>query len=185
MQVASFSLGLLSSCPLDTTILKIRIITEEVIDRTKPSGFFYGSASGNPKVCGVGVILFLKDGHYITFKAGLGVGSNNYAELFALKLLIILALNKQTSNIHIFGDSLLVINWISDKFRVHNMQLAQFLQEVIRFANFFDQAVFKHIYTERNTCADKLANEGGKVQSGFWFISEYQGSGRHATFQVF
>ena len=165
--------------------MKIRIISEEVIDRTKPWGFFYGSTLGNPKVCGVGGILFLKDDHFITFKASLGVGSNNYVELSALKLLIILALKKQIMNIQIFGDSMLVINWISGKFRVHNMQLAQFLQEVIRLAHFFDQAVFKHIYRERNTCADKLANEGGKVQSGYWFISEFQGSNRHDTFQVF
>ena len=165
--------------------MKIRIITEEVIDKTKPWGFFDGSASGNPQVCGAGGILFLKHDHYITFKVGLGVGSNNYAELFALKLLIILALNKQISNIHIFGDSLLVINWISGKFKVHNLQLAQFLQEVIRLADFFVKADFKHIYSEINTFADKLANEGGKVQSGYWFISEYQGSRRHDTFQVF
>ena len=79
---------------------------------------------------------------------------------------------------------MLVINWISGKFRVHNVQLAQFLQEVIRLVDFFDQAVFKHVYRERNSCADHLANEGGKVQSGFWYISEYQGSNRHDTFRV-
>ena len=86
-QVSAFSLGLLSSYPLDTAVLNIRIITEEVIDKTKPWGFFDGSASGNPQVCGVGGILFLKDDHYFTFKVGLGVGTNNLAELFALKLL--------------------------------------------------------------------------------------------------
>ena len=123
-QVAAFSLGLLSSYPLDTSVLKTRIITEEVIDKTKPWGFFDGSTSGKPQVCGAGGILFLKDDHYITFKAGLGVGTNNYAELFALKLLIILALDKQISNIQIFGDFLLVINWIFGKFGSHNLHLA-------------------------------------------------------------
>ena len=58
---------------------------------------------------------------------------------------------------------MLVINWISGKFRVHNVQLAQFLQEVIRLVDFFDQAVNKHVYRERNSCGDHLANEGGKV----------------------
>ena len=47
-QVPTFSLGLLSSYPLDTSVLKTRIITEEVIDKTKPWGFFDGSASGKP-----------------------------------------------------------------------------------------------------------------------------------------
>ena len=96
-----------------------------------------------------------------------------------------MALNKQILNIQIFGDSLLVINWISGKFRIHNLQLAQILQEVNKLSNLFEQADFKHIYRERNTLADKLANDGGKVQLGYWFISEYHGSGRHDTFQVF
>ena len=125
---------------------------------------------------------FLKDDHYITFKAGLGVGTNNYAELFALKLFITLALDKQISNIQIFGDSLLVINWILGKFRSHNLHLAQLLQEVNRLIEFFEQDDFKHIYRKINTLADKLANDGGKVQLGYWFINEYHGAGRHDTF---
>ena len=82
--------------------MKIRIISEEIIDKTKPWGFFDGSATGNPQLCGAGGILFLKVDHYITFKAGLGVGTNNLAELYALKLLLILALDKQISNIQVF-----------------------------------------------------------------------------------
>ena len=62
--------------------------------KKKPWGFFDGSVSCSPQVCGVGGILFLKDDHYFTFKAGLGEGSNNFAELYALKLLITLALDK-------------------------------------------------------------------------------------------
>ena len=148
-------------------------------------GFFYGSASGDPQICGAGEILFLKDDHFFTFKAGLGVGTNNLAELYALKLLLILALDKQLSNIQVFGDSLLVINWITGKFRIHNLQLAQILQEVIRLLNLFEQADFKHIYRERNASADSLANDGGKVLDGYWHISEFNGSERCDSYQVF
>ena len=126
---------------METVVLKIRIISEEVIDRNKSWGFFYGFALGNPKVCGAGGILFLTADHYITFKAGLGVGTNNFAKLFALKLLLSLALKKHIKHIHIFGDSMLIINWISGKFKVHNVHRAQFLQEVIRLVDFFDEAV--------------------------------------------
>ena len=41
------------------------------------------------------------------------------------------------------------------------------------------------MYRERNTLADKLANDGGKIQNGFWSITEYHGSDRHDTFQGF
>ena len=74
--------------------MKIRIIIEEIIDKTKPWGFFDGFASGDPHTCGAGGIIFLKDDHYFTFKAWLGIGTNNLAELYALKLLLILALDK-------------------------------------------------------------------------------------------
>ena len=154
---------MLSSYPQDNVAMKIRIITEEIIDKRKPRVYFDGSASGNPHLCGTGGILYLKEDHYFTFKAGLGVGTNNLAKLYAMKLLLILALDKQITKIHVFGDSMLVINWITGKFRIHNLQLAQLLQEVNKLSDFFEQAVSKHIYRERNTLVDKLANDGGKV----------------------
>ena len=123
-------MGLLSSYPLDTTVLKIRIITEEVIDRTKPWVFFDGSTSRNPKICGAGGIRFLKDDHYITFKAGLGEGTNNFAELYALKLLISLSLKKQIKHIQIFGDSMLVINWISVNLEFIKFSLLSFFKRL-------------------------------------------------------
>ena len=109
-------------------------------------GYFYGSAIGNLKVCGAGGILFLSADHFITFKAGLGFGTNNMAKLYALKLLLIMALDKQINNIQVFGDSLLVINWIMGKFRIHNIFLAQILQEVFRLSDRFDKADYKHVY---------------------------------------
>ena len=84
---------------MEIAVLKIRIILEEVIDRNKSWGFFDGSALGNPKVCGAGGILFLTTDHYITFKAGLGVGTNNFVELFALKVLLCLDLEKHIKHI--------------------------------------------------------------------------------------
>ena len=123
-QVTASCLGMLSSYHPDNEAMKIRIISEEIVDKTKPWSFLDGSASGNLHLCGDGGILYLKEDHYFTFKAGLGVGTNNLAELYAMKLLLILALDKQITKIQDFGDSLLIINWITGKFRIHNLQLA-------------------------------------------------------------
>ena len=59
-RVTASSLGLLSSYPQEKDTLKIRIITEEIIDKSQPWGFFDGSASGDPHLCGAEGILFLK-----------------------------------------------------------------------------------------------------------------------------
>ena len=55
-------------------------------------------------------MLYILYDHYFSFKAGLGFGTNNFVELLGLKLLLTLALEKHISKLHIFGDSLLVIN---------------------------------------------------------------------------
>ena len=117
-------MGLLNSYPKENDVFKIRITTEENIDKSNPWGYFDGSAAGDPHICGVGGILFIKDDHYFTFKVGLGIGTNNIVELCALKLLLSLALGNQISKIQVFGDSLLVINWVTIKFRIHNIQLS-------------------------------------------------------------
>ena len=41
---------------------------------------------------------------------GLGEGSNNYAEIFSLKLLLIFAAEKGCRSLNVFGDSMNVIN---------------------------------------------------------------------------
>ena len=80
-------------------------------------GFFDGSAVGDPKICGAVGMLFLSDVHFFSFKAGLGLGTNNFAKLCALKLLLYLARRNSLDKIQIFGVSQLVINWASSKFK--------------------------------------------------------------------
>ena len=65
---------------------------EEVIDKSYPWGYFDGLASGDPKLCGAGGVLFISDDDYFTFKAGLGFGTNNFVELIGLKLFLTLSL---------------------------------------------------------------------------------------------
>ena len=71
--------------------------------------FFYGAAQNN--ACGGGALLFLSVTHFFELTVGLGEGTNNYAELLSLKLLLIFAAKKGCQNINIYGDSMNVINW--------------------------------------------------------------------------
>ena len=123
-QVSSLCLGLLSTFPQDKIVVRIRSVTKEVIDKYFPWGYFDGSTASDPKICGASDMLYISDGHYFSFKAGLGFGTNNFVELLGLKLLLTLALDKHLSKMHIFGDSQLVINWVTGKYRIQNIQLA-------------------------------------------------------------
>ena len=89
--VSTLCLGCLNSFPQDK-IIRIRQVVPEVIDKSYPWGYFDGSASGDPKICGAGGVLFIYDDHFYTFKAGLGIGTNNFVELIGLKLLLTLSL---------------------------------------------------------------------------------------------
>ena len=173
-QVASLSMGLLSTFPQDQSVVRIRVVVAEVIDKSYPWGYFDGSTVGEPKLCGVGGLIFITDEHFFTFKAGLGSGSNNFAELLGLKLLLTLSLENNFKTLQIFGDSQLVINWVSGKYRIQNVQLAQILMEVNRLVDMFDSVVFMHIYHERNTLVDVLAKDGVNVMFGSWQISEHR-----------
>jgi ribonuclease HI len=46
----------------------------------------------------------------LKFKAGLGRGTNNFDELMALKLVLILAAEKGVQKLQIFRDSMIVTN---------------------------------------------------------------------------
>ena len=59
-----------------------------------------------------------------------------------------------------------MINWISGKFRINNILLTQILHEVIRISNLLVKVEYKHIYRERNTKADALANASVDVLEG-------------------
>ena len=50
-------------------------------------------------------LLYIRDDHYFTYKAGMGFGTNNFDELLTLKLLLTLTLKKHISIMQIFGDS--------------------------------------------------------------------------------
>ena len=83
-----------------------------------------------------------------------GFGTNNYAELLSLKILLGFAKNKNCQAIQVFSDSMLVINWIKGAQRCSNTNLEPLLPEVSHIISSFDDFSCMHIYRERNSGAD-------------------------------
>jgi len=63
---------------------------------------------GSFSICGGWEILFFANHHSIKFKPRLREGSNNYAKLMALKLVLLLANEKGINNLKVFGDSQII-----------------------------------------------------------------------------
>jgi hypothetical protein len=148
--IVAKSLAILAHFPQAKDIPPPRQIVEEQIDFSRPWDFFDGASQDNGEHCGGGGVLHLSPTHFYKLKWGLGQGSNNYAELMALKLLLTFAGEKGISNLHIFGDSMVVINWLRKTQKCHNINLASILEEVFLISNIFTNLLFTHVYRERN-----------------------------------
>ena len=59
--------------------------------------------------CGAQRILYLWGKHWICFKYGLDIHTNNFWDLSALPLLLWMAIQKGTNHLHIYGDSHLIL----------------------------------------------------------------------------
>jgi ribonuclease HI len=82
--------------------------------------------------------------------SGLSSGTNNFAELMSLKLLIVFAIEKGCQILKVYGDSVNVINWINDTQICLNIRLSRLVEDIqclLINLYFFD---CQHVYRENN-----------------------------------
>jgi ribonuclease HI len=118
-----------------------------------------------------GGCIYLSDQHYFYLRAGLGIDTNNYSEIMALKLLLLFATEKGCTSLQIFGDSLIIINWANHEQLCHIARIRPYLAEVLRIISTFDTISLSHIYKERNTLAGRLSKEATQLEYGNWHIT--------------
>ena len=121
--------------------------------------FTDGGSRGNPgPSAGAYVVLDSKDkvlqtdGHYI------GITTNNQAEYQALKLGLECAHKLGITRIHVYMDSLLVVNQLNGIFKVKNRDLWPIYQSTAEFAKNFRDISFSHVPRELNKYADTEVN---------------------------
>jgi ribonuclease HI len=141
------------------------------MDHSRLREFFYGASQHEGLLCGGGAILHLSYSHLFKLKWGLGPGTNNFIELMPLKLLLTFVEEKGISNLQIFGDSMVIINWIRKSQKCHNMRLFPLLVEVFLILDTYSNLSIHHLYRERNKAVDKLY-EGILLAHGQWHIVE-------------
>jgi ribonuclease HI len=72
------------------------------VDSQRPWEFFDGASQNRKQICGGGVILHLSNSVSFKIKMGLGPGSNNFAELMTLKLILSFSKEKNVSSLQGF-----------------------------------------------------------------------------------
>ena len=131
-----------------------------------------GGSRGNPGPSASGFVILDMAGN-VLHEQGiyLGITTNNQAEYQALKLGLETALAKfQSRDVHVYMDSLLVINQMKRIFKVKNRDLWPVHDAVTKLLPKFEKVSFDHVPRELNKLADAEVNKaldgeiGGEAQ---------------------
>jgi ribonuclease H / adenosylcobalamin/alpha-ribazole phosphatase len=120
-----------------------------------------GAARGNPGPAGIGVVVTDEAGGVLAEIAeGIGVATNNVAEYTAAIRGLERARELGAAQVLVRSDSRLLVEQLSGRFKVKNPTLQRLHAEARSIAAGFERIRFEHVRRERNTEADRLANEG-------------------------
>jgi ribonuclease HI len=122
---------------------------------------FDGGSSGNPGIAGAGAVIYF-DNQEI-WAGSMYVGSmetNNTAEYCGLILGLEEAIKQNITILWVYGDSLLVINQITGKYKVNASHLKVLYDRVMELIGYFEKITFSHILRHLNKRADYLSNIG-------------------------
>lgn len=118
-----------------------------------------GGSRGNPGPSASGFVLMDMDDQ-ILYEAGvyLGITTNNQAEYQALKFGLENAQKLGASTVHVYMDSLLVINQMKGIFKVKNRDLWPIHESIKETAAQFKKVTYTHVPRELNKLADAQVN---------------------------
>lgn len=120
-----------------------------------------GGSRGNPGPSASGFVLLdmagnevLRNGEFV------GITTNNQAEYQALKLGLEAALNTfQAREVHVYMDSMLVVNQMKKIFKVKNRELWPIHDSIVSMLPRFHKVSFDHVPRELNKAADAEVNK--------------------------
>jgi ribonuclease HI len=141
-----------------------------------PWGFFDGASQGNPSVCGVDAVLFINANHHFEMHFSPGRGSNMKAELSAIWALIFLAISLNLRKLQIFGDSLVVVDWMNGKVQIQVASLQPIMIRIRELLGELEWFSCSHVYRELNQKADQLSKEALELEAGAFSYQEFQNS---------
>lgn len=126
-----------------------------------------GGSRGNPGPSASGYVLLDMDDTVI-LKSGvyLGITTNNQAEYQSLKFGLEQAQKLGAREVHVFMDSLLVVNQMKGIFKVKNRDLWPIHEAIKELATQFKKVTYTHVPRELNKLADAEVNETLDAEAG-------------------
>ena len=120
-----------------------------------------GGSRGNPGPAGYGALVRDADTGEVLREvaAGIGVASNNVAEYRGLIAGLQAALDLGASEVEVRMDSLLVVNQMSQVWKIKHEAMRPLASEAAGLVRRLGRVQFRHVPREQNKHADRLANE--------------------------
>ncbi len=137
-----------------------KIVDKKSTKLTEIKLFTDGGSRGNPGPSASGFAVMDMDENVVV-KQGiyLGITTNNQAEYQALKFGLEEALRMGVQIVHVYMDSLLVVNQMLGIFKVKNRDLWPIHDSVKQLAQRFKRVSYTHVPREFNKVADAAVNE--------------------------
>jgi len=121
--------------------------------------FFDGASKGNPGLAGAGAVIY--DSEEEIWNGSKFVGekaTNNQAEYSGLIIGLTKAIELNIKSLLVKGDSLLVINQMTGKYKCNSENLIPFYNSAKELSKRFNNIEFHHVYRDFNKRADELSN---------------------------
>jgi hypothetical protein len=118
----------------------------------------------------------------LSFKNGNGKGDKQLCRTIGFEAFTPFSSEKEIQRIHIFGDSMNVINWAIKHQICHKNFLSPILEDIYRLMDMFDTLVISHVYRDMNMVADSMSKDGLLLSLGQWHITEKKGEDTNVFF---
>lgn len=128
--------------------------SDVVIDQSVAWGFFDGACQGLDRSCSVDFILHLSKLHFNLLKT---------------------AVNRNISDLQVFGDSKLVNDWMKREAEVTNLGLHFITLQLLELSALFSSIRFIHIRREFNNAADALSKDALLLSKNRFVLEEFSG----------
>jgi ribonuclease HI len=109
--------------------------------------------------CGVGGKIILCDGSQINWTLNCGLRTNTKDELLGAWVSLYLASHHNILNLHVRGDSKIIINWLNGKGMLRVEALECWKDRINELTQTFTQINFSHLYRELNQEVDFLSKK--------------------------
>jgi len=143
-----------------------------------------GGSRGNPGPAGYGAVVFAADGTTVLVEraASIGRATNNVAEYSGLIAGLEAALELGAALVAVQMDSKLVIEQMSGRWKVKHPDMKPLAGRAAALVGRFDEVTFDWIPRNRNSHADRLANEAmDEAAAGrVWFAASREATPVHA-----